>query len=200
MIPEKGVEDFLEAASRTMRRDSRVHFALVGEGPYRERFAAMAAQMGLKDHLTWTGLADDPCAEGVHAAADVLSQLSRWEEVFGWVILEAMGAGKPVVATRVGGIPELIEDGVSGFLVPRCDPASAAERILQLLADHDLRRRMGHAGRIKAATTFDHRRLVADLLDLYGIGCRGTRELSCLASDAVRSIELNLLPRPKKAC
>jgi glycosyltransferase involved in cell wall biosynthesis len=78
-----------------------------------------AEAMGLAAHITWTGLVQDPFAEGVYDVADIVCQLSEWEELFGWMIAEAMAYKKPIVATRVGGIPELVEDGVTGFLVER---------------------------------------------------------------------------------
>src|SRR5215472_7285022 len=95
MIPEKGVSDLLKAAEIVVRRDPTVHFALVGEGELREHYEQEAAAMGLREHVTWTGLIKNPFEEGVYDAADILCQMSRWEEAFGWVIAEAMAFGKP---------------------------------------------------------------------------------------------------------
>jgi glycosyltransferase involved in cell wall biosynthesis len=125
MIPEKGIPDLLDVAAELVRHDSNVHFVLVGEGEYRQRFMQHAEELGLRDNITWTGLVEDPFGEGVYDAADVVCQLSAWEELFGWMIAEAMAFGKPIVATRVGGIPELVNDGVSGFLVNRGDKTTA---------------------------------------------------------------------------
>ena len=126
--------------------------------------------MGLAGHLTWTGNVVDTLAEGVYAAAEIVCQMSRWEEVFGFVIAEAMVSGKPVVATRVGGIPELIDDGQTGFLVDRGDHQAMADKILALLADANLRHSMGCAGRLKAKIRFDLKKNVAELISSYGIG------------------------------
>src|SRR6185436_10240760 len=120
-------------------------------------------------HITWTGMVDDPFGEGVFHAADVVCQFSRWEEVFGWMIAEAMAHGKPVVATRVGGIPELITDNVSGHLVERGDTTAMSERILGLLDDREARVRMGQAGRETVYAKFNLRKNVAQLIDSYGI-------------------------------
>ena len=109
----------------------------------------------------------DPFSEGVYESADIVCQLSEWEELFGWMIAEAMAYGKPIVATNVGGIPELVNDGVSGFLVERGDPVTAAERLNRLAADPDLRRKLGEAGRAFVAEKFDLKRNVAQLLNLY---------------------------------
>jgi len=86
------------------------------------------------------------------------------------VINEAMVYAKPVVATRVGGIPELVRDGETGFLVARRDTAGIASRILELSADAEMRRRMGCAGRRLAEERFDVRKTSAQLLDVYGLG------------------------------
>src|SRR5260221_1663043 len=124
--------------------------------------------MGLGDHVTWTGMSRDPFGEGVFDAADVVCQMSRWEEVFGWMIAEAMAHGKPVVATRVGGIPELISDGDSGYLVDRGDVEAAATRVIELLSDPRLRAAMGRAAQQTVSAKFDLRKNVAQLMRAYG--------------------------------
>jgi len=169
MIPEKGVADLLKAAETVVRRDPTVHFALVGEGELREHYEQEAAAMGLREHVTWTGLIKNPFEEGVYDAADILCQMSRWEEAFGWVIAEAMAFGKPVVATRVGGIPEVVADGETGFLVSRGATSEMADRILKLIEDPQLRTSMGHCGKTQVSPKFDLRTNVARLIELYGI-------------------------------
>jgi glycosyltransferase involved in cell wall biosynthesis len=167
IIPEKGVRDVLEAARLALPGEPSLHFAFVGDGKYREEYARLAVEYGIADHVTWTGLVKDPMAEGVFAAADISCQASRWEEAFGLVLAEAMAFGKPIVATRVGGIPEVVEDGVSGFLVARGDTAALAEKFAMLARDPDLRQRLGHAGRRRAEAEFDLRRNVDLMIDLY---------------------------------
>ncbi len=169
IIPEKGIADFLETARLVLRQNRKVQFVLVGDGVNREQYARDAAEMGLGDHITWTGMVDDPFGEGVFHAADVVCQFSRWEEVFGWMIAEAMAHAKPVVATRVGGIPELITDGVTGYLVGRGDASAMSDRLLQLLDEPTLRDRMGETGRNNVACKFDLRKNVAELIESYGI-------------------------------
>ncbi len=169
IIPEKGIADFLETARLVLKQNRNVQFVLVGDGVIREQYMNDAAAMGLADHITWTGMVDDPFGEGVFHAADVVCQFSRWEEVFGWMIAEAMAHGKPVVATRVGGIPELITDGVTGYLVGRGDAGAMSDSILRLLADPELRARMGAAGREVVAGKFNLRKNVAQLVESYGI-------------------------------
>ena len=125
--------------------------------------------MGLGDRITFTGMIDDPFGEGVFQAADVVCQFSRWEEVFGWMIAEAMAHAKPVLATRAGGIPELIADGITGQLVARGDTAAMSESVIALLNDANLRVRMGQAAREAVSARFDLRKNVAQLLSAYGV-------------------------------
>ena len=167
VIPEKGISDFLETARLVTQQNRKVQFVIVGDGAYREQYMKDAAAMGIEDRVTWTGMVEDPFREGVFAAADVVCQLSRWEEVFGWMIAEAMAHGKPVVATRVGGVPELVSDGLSGFLVGRGDTNAASEKLLRLVQDPELRRKMGEAGRDIVAARFDLKTNVAQLVKLY---------------------------------
>jgi len=168
--PEKGFPDLLEAARLVLAREPSVRFAFVGEGAYRNQYVQKTHEMGLQDRVTWTGLVVDPLAEGVYAAADVVCQVSRWQEAFGWTIAEAMSCRKPLVASRVGGIPELVKDGETGFLVAPGDVGGTATRILQLLADRDLRERMGAAGRNAVEANFNLKTNVGALLQFYGIG------------------------------
>ena len=169
IIPEKGFPDLLEAARLVLAQNPSVHFAFVGEGPYRNQYMQQTRDMELQDRVTWTGGIVDPMAEGVYAAADVVCQVSRWQEAFGWSIAEAMSCYKPLVATRVGGIPELVKNGETGFLVPPCDSGDMAEKILELLNDLELRERMGAAGRKAVESNFELKTNVAQLLRFYGI-------------------------------
>jgi glycosyltransferase involved in cell wall biosynthesis len=168
MIPEKGISDLVEAARLVLERIPNAHFLLAGEGTHRAEYMAMARDLGMEAHFTWTGLVHNPVAEGFYAAADVVCQVSRWEEAFGWVIAEAMAAARPLVATRVGGIPELVTDGESGFLVPPRAPAQIAARLVQLLQDSALRARLGAAGRLAAERKFDLSTNLDTLMRAYG--------------------------------
>ena len=168
MIPEKGITDLIEAARIVLDRLPQTHFMLAGEGKHRQEYMAMARDLGMGDRFTWTGLVQNPVAEGLYAAADVVCQVSRWEEAFGWVIAEAMAAGRPLVATRVGGIPELVADGESGFLVAPRAPAEIAARLVELLEDSALRARLGAAGRLAAEQKFDLARNLDALMRAYG--------------------------------
>lgn len=168
IIPEKGIPELLEMAHLVVMQNPGVRFVVVGEGPHREQYIRHAEGMGLSQHVIWTGLLEDPFSEGVFDAADVVCQLSRWEELFGWMIAEAMAYKKPVVATSVGGIPELVADGDSGYLVERANVTEAADKLLCLLRDEDLRRKMGETGFRIVHDKFNLRQNVGQLLRAYG--------------------------------
>jgi L-malate glycosyltransferase len=170
IIPEKGVLDLLEAARVVVAARAACHFVIVGEGAFRREYMAKARELGLDDHLTWTGLVEDPFTAGVYDAADIVCQMSRWEEVFGWVIAEAMAYGRPVIGTRVGGIPEVVSDQESGFLIDRADVKALAEKVLTLIDDPRRRIAMGAAGRQKVQARFDLQKNVMQLMESYGVG------------------------------
>jgi len=169
MMPEKGVQDLLTAAGGVLAGEPDTHFVLAGEGAHRAKLEQMATDLGIASHVTFTGVVQDPLADGLYGASDVVCQMSRWEEVFGYVIAEAMATSKPVVATRVGGIPELIADGETGFLVNRGDTTAMSARILELLKNPEQRRRMGEAGLRAATAKFNHQTNVAQAIALYKI-------------------------------
>ena len=176
IIPEKGIHDFLRAARLVLSRNPNVQFVIVGDGAFREHYGRLAVELGISQHVTWTGLMQDPLSEGVYAAADMVCLMSRWEELFGLVIAEAMASGKPVIGTRVGGIPESIIDGETGFLVERGDQVAMAEKILCLLDNPTLRANMGRKARQVAEAKFDHRKSVTKLIELYGLRESAARE------------------------
>ena len=169
VIPEKGITDFLETARLVCQQNRNVQFVVVGEGDYRQEYMKRASELGIEDRVTWTGMVEDPFGEGVFEAADVVCQFSRWEEVFGWMIAEAMAYGKPVVATRVGGIPEVVQDHESGYLVDRGDIETMSNRILSLLNDASLRERMGSKGKHIVAQKFSLQDNVTKLIASYGL-------------------------------
>ncbi len=176
IIPEKGIVDLIRAARLVVMQDPNVHFVFVGEGAFRKEYSKLAEEIGIASHVTWTGTLEDPFAAGVYVAADIICQVSRWEEVFGYVIAEGMASYKPLIGTNVGGIPELVRNEENGFLVERGDSAQIAQRILTLASDEKLRQEMGKAGRKIAEANFDLKRNIALLIDLYEIerGAIGT--------------------------
>lgn len=169
IIPEKGIPDVLDAAQAAVKQEPTLHFVFVGDGKYLDEYKRRVDEMGLSGHVTWTGLVRDPMGEGVFAATDISCQASRWEEAFGLVIAEAMAFKRPLVVTRVGGIPEIVLDGETGFVVARRDVKALAETFVLLARDRALRERLGQAGRLRAEAEFDVRKNVAKLLELYSL-------------------------------
>jgi glycosyltransferase involved in cell wall biosynthesis len=142
--PEKGHPTLLDAWARVLASVPNAHLLIVGEGSQREKLEAQAAALGLLGSATFTGRRDDVPA--VTAALDV-AVLPSYREAQGLSILEAMALSRPVVASAVGGIPEMIEDGRTGLLVPPRDPDALAAAIVRLLRDHPYADTLGRAGR-----------------------------------------------------
>lgn len=169
LIPEKGIPDLVEAVRIARATEPRLHLVLAGDGPQRAEYERLVASNGLSEHVTWTGLVEDPFGEGLFDAADIVTQMSRWEEAFGYVIAEAMATERPVIGTRVGAIPELVVNEETGFVVDRGDSAAAARAIVRLAGDAGLRERMGRAGRARAQELFDLRKNVKQAVSLLGL-------------------------------
>ena len=146
LVADKGIGLALEAVSHALAVRSDLHFVFCGDGEGRPAYEEMAVQLGIKDHVTWTGQLRDISGSGALDAADIQIQCSQWNEAFCYAVAEGMSAHLPVIASRIGGLPELVEDGVSGLLF---DPKSCAEltaAILRFAADEPLRIRMGQRG------------------------------------------------------
>jgi phosphatidylinositol alpha-1,6-mannosyltransferase len=168
IIPEKGVGQLLDAARIVLREFPEARFAIVGSGNHAAEYRRRAEQTGIAASVVWTGVIQSPMEEGVYAATDVFCLASQWQEAFGWVIAEAMAFAKPVVASAVGGIPEVVEDGVTGLLVDPCtDTALLANQILRLLRSSEERHRMGEAGRQAVVRKFHLQNRVAEVVAEY---------------------------------
>ncbi|MDB4971264.1 MAG: hypothetical protein JWN44_6953 [Myxococcales bacterium] len=149
LAPEKGV-DVLIRAMALVGRDALL--VLAGDGPDVEACRALAARLGLGDHVRFLGLRND--VECIYAAADVVVMPSLWDEAFGLVVVEAMAAGKPVVVTASGAMPEIVEHGRCGLVIPKRDEVAMAGAIGRLLGDAALAAAMGEAARVRAATAY----------------------------------------------
>ncbi|MCD4738727.1 MAG: glycosyltransferase [Anaerolineae bacterium] len=141
-----------------------VHTVIVGAGPERESLEALSERLGLADRVHFVGQQSN-VPEWL-AALDIFALTSDWEGMSN-AILEAMAAGLPIVATAVGGTPEVVVDGVTGLLVPPRDPDALTQAITRLLRDPDLRRKMGRAGRERVQQHFSVERMVQQTQSLY---------------------------------
>jgi glycosyltransferase involved in cell wall biosynthesis len=162
--PKKGLRVFLAAAARVAASDPRGRFVLIGDGPARAGLESMAAALGIADTVRFVGARTD--AATLLPGLDLLVQPSLWEG-FGLSALEGMAAGLPVVASRVGGVPEVVRDGVDGLLVPPGDVPRLAAAMADLLADADRAAALGRAARERALSQFPVDRLVRETASLY---------------------------------
>jgi glycosyltransferase involved in cell wall biosynthesis len=164
LTPKKDHATFLAAARIVRSELPETRFLVVGDGPLRQELEARVREMEIEDSVLFTGEVDDTAA--LLAAIDV-SVLTSLKEGCSNSVIESMAAGKPVVATRVGGNPELVEDGVTGFVVPAGDAHAVARRVIELLSNPELRRRMGEAGQARAWARFTAERMVEETTSLY---------------------------------
>jgi glycosyltransferase involved in cell wall biosynthesis len=162
--PVKGQTDLLLAMKEVVRARRDAHLVLVGDGVRRPHLERTARQLGISDRCHFVGHRFDAPAILARAAVGVSAS---YAEGISNAILEAMAARLPVVATAVGGSPELVRDGVNGFLVPPGAPAALARRILDLLANAQLRRRMGEKGRRIVAREFSVEQMRASYDAMY---------------------------------
>jgi glycosyltransferase involved in cell wall biosynthesis len=162
--PEKNHEMFLEAAATVVRDGTRAKFMIVGGGSRVDHLKARARELGIGADCIFTGsIANVPEAM---ATFDV-GVLSSDREGLPLTILEYMAASLPVVATNIAAIPEAVEDGTNGFLVPPGDHRALAERIARLLSDRELAARMGRAGRRIAEDRFSRHAMIAGIKAVY---------------------------------
>ena len=149
----KGLSVLLEAMAVVREDVPNIHLEVAGDGPAREQFSERAEALGLQDHVTFLGYVSQSEVAHLLARTDVYV-LPSFAEGVPVGLMEAQASGLPVVATRVGGISELVEDEATGFLVAPGDVAGLAGRIAQLALDPDLRKRFGAAGRRRVIAEF----------------------------------------------
>jgi glycosyltransferase involved in cell wall biosynthesis len=155
----------VEAAGLVLRQRPDARFVVVGEGPLRRELEARVREAGLAGRVIFAGFRTD--VDRLLPAFDVFC-LSSQLEGLGTSLLDAMAFGRPAVATNAGGIPEAVEDGVTGLLVGVRDPVALGRALLELLADPERARRMGEAGRRRFLERFTADRMVSETLRVYG--------------------------------
>lgn len=184
----KAMDVLIEAAAAIVPRFPALQVLIVGEGADRPVYEALIDRLGVRDTVKLLGLRSD--VPDLLAASDA-AVLSTDSEGSPLSVMEYMDAGLPVVATRVGGIPDLIDDGVEGLLVEPRDPAGLGEAIARVLADPEEARRMGDRGRARRRREFDIDVMVANLQDLYvelyGRTRRGRRESARTGDASLRT-------------
>lgn len=156
----KGVGDFVKAAELVLEREERCRFVMIGGldewNDCQQELRGYVRSQGLKDSVVFTGRIDE--MEKAYAGLDTIVVPSRYDDPAPNVNIEAMASGIPVVATRMGGNPEIVIDGETGFLVEKGKPKQIAECIVRLARDEPLRKRLGNGGRKRAYEMFDVRK------------------------------------------
>jgi len=160
----KGHDVALQAMVQVVKSFPQARLLLVGEGSLEKKLKTSSHELGLENAVLFTGFRTR-IAE-MTSLCD-LCILPSFFEGMGRVLIEAGACGKPVVASNVGGIPDVVKDGVTGILVPPGDPMSLSEGILRLLQDPELRERMGQAARQRINEKFSARTMVQGIVDVY---------------------------------
>jgi glycosyltransferase involved in cell wall biosynthesis len=171
--PEKGIDHLMQAASRVLAKRPDTYFVIVGGGPLAPQLQELAVKLGIAANVRFTGLRSD-----VHrymAMANVVAVPSVWQEPAGFVVIEAIACGRPVVATRVGGIPEYMADGVTGIAVDPAAPEQLANALLRLLNSPEEAAAMGRAGRTRVEDRLSIDRWVRETISLYEEALRARR-------------------------
>jgi glycosyltransferase involved in cell wall biosynthesis len=168
VVEWKGHDYFVRAFAKVARSMPNVRAMIVGgadDGAYYDSLRQMVADLGLSGRVIFTGFRHD--VDRIMAASDVIVHSSSMPEPFGRVVVEAMASGRPVVGTAAGGVPEIVEDGVTGLLVPPRDEARMAESIERLLENASWANSVGERGRQYVRTRFTVARHVAAVQCIY---------------------------------
>lgn len=173
VAPEKGHRDLVEALSLLSDRHPCLRAVVVGNGSDMPNLQREVSENGLGRRVVFAGFRDD--VNNVMAALDIVAVPSVWPEPCSAAIQQGMALGKPVVASRMGGTPEIVADGETGLLVPASDPGALAEAISRLADSPEERRRMGEAGRARVEAHFTLQRMTDAVETLYrrGLGKAG---------------------------
>jgi glycosyltransferase involved in cell wall biosynthesis len=164
LSPEKGFAVLVEAAATVLKRRPEAGFVLFGEGPLRADLERLIGERGLKEKFILAGFRNDLGRVLPNFDVNVMSSYTEGLPV---ILLEAGAAGVPTVATAVGGIPEVIDDGQSGFLVPAGDAAALADRLIGLLDQDAQRRALGGAARDRVRRDFSFTAMSGQYFTLF---------------------------------
>jgi len=164
LVPAKGLDTLIDAWWRVSAAHPAARLVLVGDGPLRGALTARAEEAGIADRVHFLGARDD--VPELLRRADLYVSASRTEGMSN-ALLEALGSGLPVVATRAGSAPDVVVDGGCGLLVPIDAPEALAEGLGRLLADPALRSRMGDAARRRAVAEFSIGAIVRRYIEMY---------------------------------
>ncbi len=164
LVTIKGPKYLIQAAAKVIEKIPQTVFVFVGDGELRPELEELATRLGIRENVLFAGWRSD-VAEVMHTF-DIFA-LPSLNEAMGKVLVEVMAAAKPVVASRVGGITNLVKDGETGYLVPPEDSEALAEKLLLLLEDESLAGRFGEAGKVTVYPKFDIETRIEKVESLY---------------------------------
>ncbi len=167
VVEDKGFDVALDAFAQIHTRLPSARLVVAGDGPKLPALKAQAARLGISEAVSFLGWVDPALIPGLISQSSLVLMPSRWREPFGLVALQAAQMGRAIVAARVGGIPEIVVDGVTGLLVEPEDSAALAQAALTLLGDPDWAARMGRAAHARAEAHFSLERMVDEYERLY---------------------------------
>lgn len=167
--PDKGLDVLLDALALARREVPGLRLLVAGDetpdsAGYRARLQAQAARLGIDGAVEWAGWVERP--EALWAGAAAYVQASR-REPFGIAVIEAMACGLPVIVTGAGGLPEVVDDGRTGLVVPPGDPGALADALVRVVADRGLAHRLAVAGRATATSVFTPSRMARQVAAIY---------------------------------
>lgn len=152
---KKGIYDIIQAIPIVTEKFPNAKFLFAGEGPDREKLQCLCCENGYRDYLKFLGYLEGQQKINFLARGDLFLFPSQYMEGMPYALLEAMAAGLPIIATSMGGIPEMIQDKVNGILVPPGQPEKLAQAIIKLLANRRLRQGLGQFNRLKVETEYE---------------------------------------------
>lgn len=164
--PKYGLEYLIRSVPTVAKQKADVVFIIGGDGSLRQYHEKLAIELGVKEKIIFTGKISADDVPFYYALSDIVVVPSL-QEAFGLVVSEAMACGKPVIGSKVGGIPDQIIDGYTGFLVEPKDPLKIAERILWLIANPEEAKRMGINGRRIVEEKYDIEKRAENIVSLY---------------------------------
>jgi glycosyltransferase involved in cell wall biosynthesis len=167
LFPHKGVNYLIDAMPAILKENKKAVLHIVGDGPEKEKLRKQVQRKKLEDNVMFHGKLSQEQVPGIYSKANVVVVPSVWMEQFGIVGLEAMASGRPIVGSNVGGIPDWLSDGKTGFLTKPRNSEDLAEKIKLILNNKELAIKMGSEGRKICEKTFSAEAVYPKLLEVY---------------------------------
>ncbi|MFN0071043.1 MAG: glycosyltransferase family 4 protein [Chloroflexota bacterium] len=189
LSPEKGIATAIKAVAILTDADCAVHLTIVGSGSsdYEDELRTQAKTLGVASNVSFLGRIDRSKLPELYARMDIMIVPSIWEDPLPRVIQEGMAAGLVVVGTQIGGIPEIIQDGVNGLLFPPHDSQALADHVSRILTEPDLITRLGTAAVTSVASRFGIDRTITDIEDYLSQVISSSTRVADLRSSAIPS-------------